>query len=320
MTKLIITIDTEEDNWGCYRSEGHTLKNIERLPALQDLFDSFGVRPTYLVTYPVACDDKAISILGGFCEDGRCEIGNHVHPWNTPPFEEETNAWNSMLCNLPADLQYKKIRCLHEAIQRNFGLTPVSFRAGRWAFGQETAKNLVRLGYKVDTSIAAFSDWSQYHGPDFSDVPPTPFKFSRDNYLKESSDWDMIEIPATVGYLQSDFARSNLIRKTITKRPFNYFKAAGILAKLGLLNKVWLSPEHSDGKTMIKLSKIMLGNNYSILNMMFHSSSLKAGLSPFVRTKDDERIFLNNIKEFLSFARNESIDAIRLSEVLQIDF
>ena len=61
--KLIITIDTEEDNWGDYSRKDFTLKNIERIPALQQLFDDFNVRPTYLINYPVAADKMAISIF-----------------------------------------------------------------------------------------------------------------------------------------------------------------------------------------------------------------------------------------------------------------
>jgi hypothetical protein len=40
-----------------------------------------------------------------------------------------------MLCNLAAELQYRKIRTLHELIGTRFGVRPVSFRAGRWGYG-----------------------------------------------------------------------------------------------------------------------------------------------------------------------------------------
>ena len=90
--KLIVTIDTEEDNWGEYKPAGHTVENIVRVQGVQQLFDEFSVRPTYLISYPVADDDRAVSILKGILERGGCEIGTHCHPWNTPPFEEEPNA------------------------------------------------------------------------------------------------------------------------------------------------------------------------------------------------------------------------------------
>ncbi|TAK08329.1 MAG: WalW protein, partial [Candidatus Manganitrophaceae bacterium] len=61
--KLIITIDTEEDNWGSYRSTGMTLENIKRIPVLQQLFDAYQVKPTYLITHTVATDEASVAIL-----------------------------------------------------------------------------------------------------------------------------------------------------------------------------------------------------------------------------------------------------------------
>ena len=103
--KLVITVDTEEDNWGDYRPTGWTLENIARLPALQRLFDDFNAQPTYLITYPVATDENAAAILGELLQAGTCEIGAHCHPWNTPPFEEPNTTVNTMLCNLDEHLQ-----------------------------------------------------------------------------------------------------------------------------------------------------------------------------------------------------------------------
>src|SRR5208337_1476965 len=118
--KLVITIDTEEDNWGVFSPTGHTLKNLDRIPVLQELFDAYNVKPTYLITYPVATDTESITLLREIEKSGRCEIGMHCHPWNTPPFEEIPGDNNSMLCNLPCDLQYKKMSSLTDAIAKNF--------------------------------------------------------------------------------------------------------------------------------------------------------------------------------------------------------
>ena len=113
--KLIITIDTEEDDWGRYDPDGHSLKNIQRIPPLQSIFDELGFRPTYLLSYPVATDDGSISILKEMADGKRCEIGTHCHPWNTPPFN---GIPESMICNLPADLQRKKISTLLASIRK----------------------------------------------------------------------------------------------------------------------------------------------------------------------------------------------------------
>lgn len=316
--KLVITIDTEEDNWGQFASTGQTLENINRIPYLQEMFDTYNVRPTYLITYPVAIDNKCIALLGAIEKSDRCEIGMHCHPWNTPPFEEQTNAKNSMLCNLPADLQFKKLSFLHNTIVNNFEIMPVSFRSGRWGYNQSVAESLIKLGYKVDTSITSYVDWQQDYGQDFSDVSPRPFRFSHENIFEEASDGRLLEVPATVAYLQRNFALCNALSKFLSRKPVSRLRFIGILDKLHLLNKVWLTPEMSDSKTMIKLAKCMMKKKYKILNMFFHSATLKAGLTDYIKSKDDETRFLKNIKEFLVFARNSGIESIKLSDSLKL--
>ncbi len=312
--KLIVTIDTEEDNWGSYNPTGNTVENIGHIRALQELFDRYDVRPTYLLTYPVATDDKSVSLLKGIMERGGCEIGTHCHPWNTPPYEEITCPENSMLCNLPTDLQYNKIKNLHETIKDHFDTTPVSFRCGRWGFSEQVLQNLSKLGYKIDTSITPYTDWTNCYGPDMSEYTSLPYEFSEDWWIPNSS--QLIEIPATVGFLQSNFPVSDFIYNMSVRYPFRLFRLAGILDLLHINNKVWLSPEVSNSKQMIALAKRMIKNRHMFLNMVFHSSTLKAGLTPFVRTLDDEKRFLRTIEEFLIFSRNEGIESIKLCEAL----
>src|SRR3990170_3468198 len=309
--KLIVTIDTEEDNWGSYDPTGNTVENIGYIREIQELFDKYNVKPTYLLTYPVATDDNSVSLLRGVMERGGCEIGTHCHPWNTPPFKEQTSPENSMLCNLPSNLQYEKIRNLHETIRGRFDITPLSLRCGRWGLNEQVLINLTRLGYKIDTSVTPYTDWTAYYGPDMSRYTPLPFKFTNG---KDNLDHPLLEIPATVGFLQSNFAASNLIFDMAGLFPFRSFRIRGILDMLKMVNKVWLSPEQSDGKAMIALGKRMLKNKYQYLNMVFHSSTLKSGLTPFVKTRDDERKFLRRIEDFLIFSSDTGIESIKLCE------
>lgn len=312
--RLIITIDTEEDVWDGYNVPDPPVTNIGRIPFLQELFDEFGARPTYLITYPVATDRKSVSILRSIRERGGCEIGSHCHPWNTPPLKGKVNNRSSMLCNLESGLQYEKMNRLHNVIKDGFGMSPVSFRCGRWGYNRDVAVNLKRLGYKVDTSVAAFVDWSVYDGPDFSKMGPGAFRFSTDNIYAEKAGGELLEVPATVGFLQKDFARSNRMLRSFTRTPLNRLRLYGLFYRLNLLNRVWLSPEYSGSRDMIRLAKNMRSNGYGIINMAFHSPNLYAGMTPFVKSADDEKAFLKKIREFLSFARDEKIEMITLSE------
>ena len=313
---LAITIDTEEDNWSDYDSIP-VLSNIERLPELQKMFDRYGVKPTYLISYPVATDKNSISILRKIMEDDRCEIGTHLHTWNTPPFEEERIPKNTMLFNLDGDLQYRKLVSLHAKIFDNFQVEPVTFRSGRWGFDQTVAQTIHRLGYKVDTSVSPYSSWEKYHGPDFSDRSPKPEMI----HFAGNGDQDswILEVPATIGFLQGNYDRCNRWMKTISGSALRHLRLLGILDRLNVINKVCLSPEPDTAEKMIRLAESMKRNGYQILNMFFHSTSLQHGLNHFTKTKEEAEELTRRIERFLEYASASDIRPIKLSEALKLN-
>lgn len=315
--KIFITIDTEEDDWGDNKPGGHAFENLTRIRLVQDIFDRYGAIPTYLVTYPVTQNESGKSILLDILESGKAEIGVHCHPWNTPPFEEETNEENSMLCNLPYGLIGKKLEILHHAITKNFKVEPLCFRAGRWAFGPSVARCIREIGYKIDTSITPFFNWSNEGGPDFSDASPFPYWFDPDDVLSENSRGHILEVPVTIGFLQKDFKRCARVRKYILNGPFSQFHFLGCLDRLKILNLRWLSPELNNGEEMIRLAKTFIRLGRSSLNMCFHSTSLLPGRSPFVRNDQQLGTFLNNVEMFLRFAVARGMSFRPLSAALE---
>jgi len=312
---FILTIDVEEDTWGDFENKNTSLLHINKLLMLQELFDRYGIKPTYLLTYPAAVDRNAISILRKIVEDKRCEIGTHLHPFNTPPFEEEKNDYNSMLCNLPKDLQFKKIELLHNTIHKNFGVEPVSFRSGRWACDENVLENLSKLNYIVDSSVTSYMDWSSDHGPDYSGISPDVYKI----LLNGNSDSHIMEIPATIGYLQGDFDVRNKILRTFAYRGLRKLKIAGILDRMKIINKIWLSPEVTEWEKMADLAKTMEKEGYEVLNMFFHSPSLMAGCTPYTNTDEEVKEFIHRIEKFLEFALLNNFQSIMLSECSRLE-
>lgn len=312
--KLIIAIDTEEDNWGKNSRTNNPCSNIEKIYRLQELFDSFNIIPTYLLTFPVVKDKESRGIIKRLLTEGKCEVGTHCHPWNTPPFDEELCAKNSMLSNLSYELILKKITTLHNTIIETFGVTPVAFRAGRFGFNNDVAKALVKLGYKVDLSITPFEDQRAYHGPDFSNRRPDPYVFSDENVFVHKVHGPMVEFPLSTGFLQGNFTISNLLYKFLHKKFMKRLKIAGVLGRLHLLNMACICPESCSEKAMISITKIFMKKKFDVVNMIFHSTSLKAGLSPFAKSKDEEERMFFRIKAFLTFAKETGIEFIRVSE------
>jgi hypothetical protein len=75
---LLVAIDTEGDNqWSAAARANQTFENIYALDRLHELFARHGVRPTYVVTYPVAADPRSAAMLRGLAAGGDCEIGAH---------------------------------------------------------------------------------------------------------------------------------------------------------------------------------------------------------------------------------------------------
>ena len=314
--KLILTIDVEEDQWSAYSVENNTVENIERIVPLQTLLDRFGVRPTYLITYPVATKARSVEILRRIHDDGKCEIGAHCHPWNTPPFDgrESLGGRDTMLSNLSENLVDRKLSCLHETIVRNFGIAPSSFRAGRWGFGPAVGRSLCRLGYRTDTSVTPFVNWKEDHGPDYFSFCPGLFRFDGSGFVYRSGEGPLLEVPVTIGFLQPNFELCSRLMK-VFERPWpKRLHTTGMLSRLRLLNRVWLSPEMTEVAALIRLSKSMMKNGYSYLNMTFHSPSLMYGLSPFVKHKQGELGFLQKIRAFLDYALAAGWEPMTLAE------
>ena len=316
--KLVVTVDVEEDQWGITPPRYATALNVRRLPTLQKLLHEFGSIPTYLLTYPVVSDRRAVAILREILDEGGCEIGMHCHPWTTPPYEERLNNYNSMLCNLPAALQFEKLQRLHEAIQHNLEITPTAFRSGRWGFDQEVAKNILRLGYRIDTSITPYTSWAQCDGPDFSRFSPRLCEFTASPVTGEVLGDSLVELPATIGYLHGEFETCARLARSLGRTPFRQLKVGGILSKLQMLHKVWLSPEMETPIHMMQLVRQMIRQGYEVLNLVFHSTALMKGCSPFIRTKADEQLFLENLRRFLGLVKEEGVACVSLSEAARL--
>ena len=129
----------------------------------------------------------------------------------------------------------------------------------------------------------------------------------------------MTEIPVTIGYiggLSSDMRWCNAVQRAVQRKRFARARIAGILSKANLIRKVWLSPESSDATEMIRLARRLQSQGYRFLNLTFHSPSLRAGLTPFVRTQQAEQRFWEKLRRFFTFARDSGIEAAKLSDAM----
>jgi hypothetical protein len=190
----------------------------------------------------------------------------------------------------------------------------VSFRAGRWAYSQAVGLNLVRLGYKVDSSITPYFDWSSEHGADFTGFALEPYWRTLRDVYEDAPAEPLVEIPTTIGFLQPNFRWAARVQQRLFRPPFSKLKVNGLLYKVGLLNRVWLCPEAYSVREMIKLTEVLRKKRFPVVNLMFHSPTLQAGLTPFVRSAAEERAFLGRIRAYLEYAATVGLESLTLME------
>src|SRR5262249_37253944 len=135
---------------------------------------------------------------------GGCEIGTHLHPWNTPPFQGipgrpgDERALAYYQSELGPERFRAKLAVLHRAVAAITGEPPRSFRAGRFGIDAPTMRELISAGYEVDTSVTPLDEHRDDDGPDFRSAPQHPYRPARDSVVEEG-DLPIVEIPVSIG-------------------------------------------------------------------------------------------------------------------------
>lgn len=291
---LIISIDTEEDNWEP-ASERITVENIRELPRLDRRFERLGARATYFTTYQVAATDWAAGIIRGLGSTGRAEIGAHLHPWNTPPVDAALRMSDTMLGNLSPETQRQKIHVLTDALTAAVGRRPTSFRVGRWALDAGAADSLIACGYRVDSSVTPFKSWRADYGPSHVGAPLNVYRIgSRRDHRVHAANGPLIEVPTSWGYTQRRWPLTQRINRGLELPMFRRLDLQSVAARLHMINHVVLSPEIDAIADMVVLVRRLLSVGVRHLHLTFHSSSLRPGLNPFARTSADvDRFYMN---------------------------
>jgi hypothetical protein len=152
---LTVVIDTEEEfDWHQpFDRKNTSVDAMEHIGRAQEVFDEFEIRPTYVVDYPVASQKTGYTLLREFVSSGRATIGAHLHPWVSPPHEEDVSSFNSYPGNLSAQLEEAKLTLLTDQITDTFGARPTIYKAGRYGLGPNTGEILSKLISGVPTAV-----------------------------------------------------------------------------------------------------------------------------------------------------------------------
>lgn len=274
--RFIVTVDTEEEfDWTQPLGRtGHGLSHVPRLARFQQFCEGMGVAPVYLIDYPIATDAAAVEALGDAVAAGRAEIGVQLHPWVSPPHDEEVTIFNSYAGNLAPELEAAKFNTLKDTIERAFGKAPLIYRAGRYGVGPASADILSQAGLAIDTSVRARFDYSSTGGPNFSAHPVKPWWVDKPGGL--------MELPLTTVFWGMLRQQGPMLYPMLWRTP----KLRGLLARLAMLERIPLTPEGVNIEEAIKGIDIALDDGLPVLVFSFHSPSLRPGLTPYVRDAD----------------------------------
>jgi len=259
----------EEFDWnGPFRREAISTLTIAALPEANRRFKETGLEPCWMVDWPVVDNPESGAVVRDLVAQGACAVGTQLHPWVSPPFEEEISRRNSYTSNLPVALQREKLLRLTDRIEAAVGVRPTVYRAGRYGVGPHTAAILAELGYVLDVSVRSRFDYRSQRGPNFSSHPQWPYRVARDLY----------ELPLTTAYTGllnrwPGFYRAESLR--------------GTLARTGLLARVPLTPEGVPLADALEAIDVLLGEGHQLFSLSFHTPSLVPGHTPYVRDAAD---------------------------------
>ena len=298
---LLVGIDTEGDNqWDPAARRRQTFENIYALERLHDRFARFGVRPTYLITHPVAQDGRSADVLGRLASRGVCEIGAHHHAWETPPCDPADLDRHPYALSLSLARFDDQLSSLTSAIQRAVGRRPTSYRSGRFGFSAAHVSSLEQQGYEVESSVAPLLYEAHKGGPDFVGAPIAPYFLSYDDATRPGSS-GLLELPISAALNRRLPA---WLERRYGRLPWPYTtKRLMRLARLAHVR--WLRPSYSSADEMIALGRQLTARGVPLLNVIFHSSEAIVGGSPYNRTDAELSGFFDRLERFLDAALKE---------------
>lgn len=312
-----VTIDTEEEwDWSDWPTERPRVSNIQSLPRFQEQCARHGVRPTYFVNQAVLNDEDARRIVLDFSRCDDVEIGMHIHPWNTPPIDElaPVRARESFLHNLPDEIIDAKLSHVYDGF-REHGLTPTSFRGGRYSSGGRIIDFLRGRGFWVDASALPHTTWPEDGAPDYRRRDLWPRRLAP----SDSERPPLWEIPLTLGFTRQPQQLWRRLHEAVETTWLGKLRLIGIAERLGLVRKVWLNFESPLGERMLDFLPVARRLGLPCVCFTVHSSSLVAGPGPYTRDAADEARITAQIEDvFHRLADADDLTPVTMTQLAKI--
>ena len=273
--RFVITIDTESDNqWNCTNTQ--KTENAHYIPRFQELCESYGFKPTYLVDYTMGADEFLVKYLKTLNLSDKCEVGMHLHAWDTPPKHEMdlSISGRPYLIEYPEEVMENKIEAITRSLEEQFESKMASHRAGRWATNLLYLRLLERYGYRIDCSFTPGIDWSKQKG---HAVGGTNYQSENAIIHRINECNKLIEVPLTIGKIRTKHISMNSGIKNFLKTAYQ-----SIFGK-----RVWVRPSISNIEDILQLVSDISNEDSEYIEFMMHSSEFMPGGSPYYKTQED---------------------------------
>jgi hypothetical protein len=307
--RLAVTIDVEEEGLfsGSYEAHPPGVRNVAELASCDPLFREWGIRPTLLVSYPVARDGPSAELLAKLRALWDGEIGAHLHHWNTPPFEPLPGPAPAASETIPSELLSAKLRSLVDAISV-LGPEPRSFRMGRYNMGPRMFAVLERSGFEVDSSIAPLRAYRA--GPDHFAAPCDPYFPDPERPVLPGRS-RILEAPLTfVPVLRGMGPILERLRRRVVPLDGWITAFAKYLGALPV-QPMWRALPALKAAVLLHARR-----GGRVLTLSFHSSELLPGAHPRHRTPRDVDRFRDRLDRFFAWLRRERrVESLTLSEI-----
>jgi hypothetical protein len=292
--RLLVIVDAEEEfDWEKpFSRDNRRVTAIAAQVVAQNVFQPHAIVPTYVVDYPVASQEDGYGPLKELLQSQQCEIGAQLHAWVTPPHEELVCEHNSFANNLPVELQRRKLKALTDTIEARFGAPPRVYRAGRYGAGNATPDLLREFHYQIDCSVLPGAS-SVALAPSYHGITSRPYWLTPDKAI--------LELPVTIGDVGAAANLGGSLYARLASPIGRRLKFPAIAARLGILERIRLTPEGSTLEEAKRLTRSMLVNGHRVFVVSYHSPSLVPGNTPYVRDNADLDAFTGWLKGYFDF-------------------
>ncbi len=299
MTALLVTMTVGPDRPRGEVQARLTLDNLDGLPRVQRRFERFGVRPTWLLSWPVI--HRSAALFANAWAEGRGEVGVCLQPWCTPPFEANEDR---LVAHPPSALAAAavaaKLDTLTTLVEQRLGRRPRVHRAAGGGLDGPLLQALERRGYVADCSATPLVMRGRRGAPDWRAAPRVPYFPDRQRPARRGAS-PVLEVPLTVGF---DRPLAASVGRALAAMPG---RAGSLLARGGLWPRP-LDPIAHDVDALCRLAAAEVERGVPCLHLSLTSRALHPRCSVIAPTPADVETILDRLDGFLRFA----VDELRL--------